>query len=335
MDDDILFVAVYVDDLIIFSNNPRTKNTIKAHLKSSFDITDIGEASFVLGMHIQRDRRAGTISIDQHKYIREILQRFNMVDCNSVSTPVDLSTKLTTEMGPPDAAGRAEMESVPYQEAVGSILFAAQVTRPDIQFAVNMVSRFIKNPGKAHWNAVKRILRYLRGTIDKKLIYRRDDTSELHGYCDADWASDVEDRRSVTGYVFMMNGGAITWNSKKQPTVALSTTEAEYMAMSSATQEATWIRNLKNEMFAHAADTKQPIVIFGDNKSALALSDKTTTFHPRTKHIDIRHHYIRDCVNNNVVRFSHKPTNDNTADILTKSLPFIKHEKCCNALNIC
>lgn len=331
--DDILFVAVYVDDLIIFSSNQKTKNSLKAHLQSTFEMTDGGEAKFVLGMHIERDRRAGTISIDQHKYIGEVLQRFNMADCNPVSTPVDVSTKLTKKMGPTDAAGREEMRSIPYQEAVGSLLFAAQVSRPDIQFAVNMVSRFSNNPGQPHWNAVKRIMRYLRGTKDKKLTYRRDSSTELHGFCDADWATDVEDRRSVTGYVFMMNDGAITWNSKKQPTVALSTTEAEYMAMSSATQEATWLRNLNIELFSHeeskTSAQSPPIQIFGDNMSALSLSDKTTSFHPRTKHIDIRHHYIRDCVNNNIVKFSHISTNEMTADILTKSLPLTKHTHCC------
>lgn len=151
-----------------------------------------------------------------------------MSDCNLVSTPVETGIKLTKEMGPKDAAEREDMANIPYQEAVGSLLFAAQVLRPDLQFAVNMVCRFSHNPGRQHWNAVKRIFRYIKGTMDARLTYRLDDEAGLHGFCDADWAGDAADRRSVTGYTFMLQGAAISWNSKKQPTVALSTTEAEY-----------------------------------------------------------------------------------------------------------
>lgn len=139
-----------------------------------------------------------------------------MSDCNLVSTPVETGIKLTKEMGPKDAAEREDMANIPYQEAVGSLLFAAQVLRPDLQFAVNMVCRFSHNPGRQHWNAVKRIFRYIKGTMDARLTYRLDDEAGLHY------------RRSVTGYTFMLQGAAISWNSKKQPTVALSTTEAEY-----------------------------------------------------------------------------------------------------------
>lgn len=328
---DVLIVAVYVDDILILSNSNSSKQYIKKQLKAAFKMTDNGEATFILGMHIERDRRAGTISIDQHKYLEEVLAYFNMDGCNPVSTPVDIGTKLTGEMAPKTEAEREEMRQVPYQQAVGKLLFAAQVSRPDIQFAVNMVSRFNKNPGRAHWNAVKRIMRYIRGTVGMKLTYRRGDSLGLHGFCDADWASDGTDRKSVTGYVYKMQGGAISWMSKKQATVALSTTEAEYMAMSTATQEAIWLRNLNNELFG--AQCKQ-IVVYGDNKSALLLSEKPTTFHSRTKHIDIRYHFIRDNVSDGTIKFIHTPTDNMTADILTKAVPLIQHVKCRNAMNI-
>lgn len=327
---DVLIVAVYVDDLLIFSSNAQSKQRIKDQLQATFKMTDNGKAKFILGMHIERDRAAGTISINQHKYLNEILERFNMADCNPVSTPVDVNAKLSTEMAPKDEAGIEEMRLIPYQEAVGSVLFAAQISRPDIQYAVNMVSRYNHNPGRAHWNAVKRILRYLRGTINMKLTYRRDDPKPLHGFCDADWANDVADRRSVTGYVFIMQGGAVSWNSRKQQTVALSTTEAEYMAMAAATQEAIWLRNLQNELFSHT----HTITIYGDNKSALMLSEKTTTFHPRTKHIDIKHHFIRDEVTNGTVQFTHTRTEDMTADTLTKAISAAQHIKCREGMNL-
>lgn len=256
-----------------------------------------------------------------------------MLDCKPVDTPVDLNQKLTKEMAPMDAAGRDEMSKVPYMEAVGSLLFAALVSRPDISFAVNMVSRFNTNPGKPHWMAVKRILRYLRGTMDVKLTYGRDDTEGLHGFCDADWASDTTDRRSVTGYVFVLQGGAITWSSKKQPTVALSTTEAEYMSMASATQEGIWLHYLYNELFGSRGKLEQ-ICIFGDNKSAIMLSDKTTSFHPRTKHIDIRHHFIRQTVSDGTIKFTHISTNNMTADCLTKAVNHTIHKHCCKRMNL-
>lgn len=163
-------------------------------------------------------------------------------------------------------------------------------SRPDIQYAVSSVSRFNANPGKAHWLAVKRIFRYLNGTIEKKLTFKRNviEKLKLIGYCDSDHASDSMDRRSVTGYMFLLQGGAISWNSKKQATVALSTTEAEYMAMSSAGQEALWLRSIHNELFGEII----PIKINCDNKGVIHLANPTA-HHPSTKHIDVRHHFIR------------------------------------------
>lgn len=330
---DIIIIAVYVDDLLVLSNNRKTKEHIKNQLLEHFKMIDNGEAKFVLGMNIERDRQAGTIRIHQGKYLREVLDRYNMTNCNPVTTPADPNAKLSAEMSSTNAADRDEMQSIPYQEAVGSILFASQVSRPDIQFAVNMVSRYNHNYGRPHWNAVKRILRYLRGTIEMGITYKRDNSDGLHGYCDADWAGDVDDRRSVTGYVFLLQGGAITWNSKKQATVALSTTEAEYMAMSAATQEAIWLSNLHNDIFGKH-NTLEHVVIYGDNKSALMLSEKTTPFHPRTKHIDIRHHFIREKVTDGTVQFIHTPTQTMSADYLTKAVSFDKHKSCRERMNV-
>lgn len=240
----MLFVAVYVDDLLLFSNDARIKRQLKDDLCKQFKMKDIGEASSVLGIRVQRDRRLGTISIDQAHYVKEIVRRFDMHDCNAVSTPMDHNQKLSAEMSPKNDFEREEMVDVPYQEAIGSIMFAAQVTRPDVCFAVNTVSRFIQNPGKAHWIAVKRILRYLNGTANARLVFNKSGNSELIGYCDADWASDIDSRRSVTGYVFLYQGAAISWNTRKQSTIAGSTTEAEYMSLSAASSEAIWLKTI-------------------------------------------------------------------------------------------
>lgn len=254
-----------------------------------------------------------------------------MSDCNTVTTPADVNQKLTTDMCPKDANAQQEMSKIPYQEAVGSILFAAQVTRPDIQFAVGAVSRYNSNPGPAHWLAVKRILRYLKGTIDVKLTYRKNTNGSLEGYCDADWASDTTDRRSTTGFVFLLNGAAVSWNSKKQQTVALSTVEAEYMAMSAATQEALWLKSLYDEIAG--GSSLGCVTIHCDNKGAIQLGEKTA-FSPRTKHIDVRHHFLREKIIEKQVKFVYVSTNNMLADNLTKAVSAEKHRLCSSGINL-
>lgn len=181
---------------------------------------------------------------------------------------------------------KREMEGVPYQEAVGSLLYLVQGTRPDIAFAVNDVSRFNSNYGRTHWTAVKRIFRYLKGTIELKLRYKKSEQPALVGYSlsDADWASDVDKRRSCTGYIFGLSGGAISWSSKRQQTVALSSAEAEYMAMSAAIQEALWLKSFGQDL-DYEVRTKA-IKIGCDSQSALALA-KSDVFRARSKHIDV------------------------------------------------
>ena len=326
----MLIVAVYVDDLLIFSNDKILKDDLKSCLQKQFKMKDFGEAKCVLGMQITRDRKSETISINQSQYIQKVLDRFDMADCNSVSIPADPNQKLTAEMSPKNQSDRESMENMPYQEAIGSLLFAAQVSRPDIQFAVGAVSRLKNNPGVAHWLAVKRIMRYLKGTIDMKLTYSKNGNEVVQGYCDSDWASDSIDRRSTTGYVFKLQGGAISWASKKQPTVALSTTESEYMAMSLATQEAIWWQGLCQELLG---EKKCLTIINCDNKGAIQLAEKTA-FSPRTKHIDVRHHFLREKVNDKVVKFVYVNTNEMLADSLTKPVTAEKHKFCSKGVNL-
>ncbi|XP_059222145.1 uncharacterized protein LOC131996444 [Stomoxys calcitrans] len=219
-----------------------------------------------------------------------------------------------------------EMKTIPYQEAVGSIMYAAQVTRPDIAYAVGVLSRFNKNYGKAHWQAVKRIFRYLKATSHYALQFSKDGSSQIDGFTDADWAGDVDDRKSTTGYVFKFQNGPISWNSKKQQTTALSTTEAEYMALSTSAQEAMWLKSLLTEL-----DEIHSIEIKCDNKSAICLSHNNT-FHARSKHIDIRHHFVRELIEEDQIKIAYIQTRDMVADILTKGLPAPKHIHCCNLL---
>jgi hypothetical protein len=196
---------------------------------------------------------------------------------------------------------------------------------------VGAVSRFNSNYGLSHWKAVKRVLRYLKGTKHYTLEYKRG-AGDIRGFCDADWANDINDRRSVTGYVFTLNGGAISWNSKKQPTVALSTSEAEYMALGQAAKEGIWLKTLLKDL-RFDSQNNHPILIFSDSQSAIALS-KNAVHHARTKHIDIRHHFIRETIEPKQVEIEFCGTNDMIADTLTKSLTRQKHNICVTSMGL-
>lgn len=320
------YVAIYVDDILIFSNNQRSKEYIKERLSKCFKMKDLGPAHYILGMKLTRDRENGKLWLNQNSYIEDMLKKFNMDQCNPISTPIDINQKITKNMCPTTEDEINEMKTIPYQEAVGSIMYAAQVTRPDIAYAVGVLSRFNKNYGKAHWQAVKRIFRYLKATSHYALQFSKDGSSQIDGFTDADWAGDVDDRKSTTGYVFKFQNGPISWNSKKQQTTALSTTEAEYMALSTSAQEAMWLKSLLTEL-----DEIHSIEIKCDNKSAICLSHNNT-FHARSKHIDIRHHFVRELIEEDQIKIAYIQTRDMVADILTKGLPAPKHIHCCNLL---
>jgi hypothetical protein len=224
------------------------------------------------------------------------------------------------------------MKRIPYQSAIGAIMYAMLGTRPDIAFAVTCLSQFCSNPGMTHWQAVKRLLRYLQGSLDTRLTYSGPVGelscippigSTLVGYCDADWASDLNDRRSISGYVFLLAGGAVSWQSKKQTTVALSSVEAEYMAMTQAGKEALWWRTFFEQL---AQPITQPVTVHADNQGAIALS-KNPAYHSRTKHIDIRYHFIRQHVSENKVSFPYVRTEQMAADGFTKPVPKDRHKE--------
>ena len=232
-------------------------------------------------------------------------------------------------MGPINEKEKEEMKNIPYQMAVGSLLYAAQATRPDIAYAVGALSKFNTNPGKEHWSALKRVLRYLRGTTHYSIVYQKSTILNIHGYADADFADDMDDGRSVSGYIFKLADAAISWSSKKQQTVARSTTEAEYMALAHATQEALWLRTVKEELQLGS----DPISIFCDNKSAIDLT-KNSMYHARTKHIDIQHHFVREAVKNKQIVISKISTDEMVADSLTKAVCRQKHEFCTAEMGI-
>lgn len=326
--DRVIIIAVYVDDFLVFSNQPRWVEYVKEQLMSKFHMKDLGKAEQVLGMRITRAEDA--VMLDQQRYIDELLRRFNMIECNPVATPVDGNQRLSKEMSPKDECEKQRMTSVPFRELIGGLQFLAQCTRPDIAYAVNSVSSFSSNPGEAHWTAAKRILRYLKGTKLMKLVYMKQEDGSFKGFSDADWGNDPESRRSITGYVFQFAGGLVSWSCRKQPTVALSTTEAEYMAMSAATQEALWWRGFQNELFG----VQLPVQISCDNRSAICLAEKEIGYSPRSKHIDLRHHFVREQVELKTIVLQYVESKQQKADVLTKPITGRKFQEAIEALGV-
>ena len=255
--------------------------------------------------------------VNQLSYTRNLLERFEMQDCKPVTTPVDASVKLQK------ATDEDELvDQQLFQSAIGRLMYLSLCTRPDIAYAIGNLVKFCAKPTKVHWTALKRVLRYLKGTTNHGILYQRQETtpeSELIGFADADWAGDVTDRRSTSGYVFCLSGGAISWRSKKQDCVALSTAEAEYVALSSAGQESVWLRKLTAEL---GQVSSHPTTIYEDNQSAISMC-KNPQYHGRAKHIDIRHHYIREQVSNKEIQVEYCPTNNMAADIFTKGTVYL------------
>jgi len=277
----MVVVAVHVDDCLTMGSFQGVVDEFKVKINGKYRMTDLGPCKWLLGVKITHDPKNGTISLSQHAYIDSILTRFNFEDLKPSSIAMDPSAPLLKSQSPATLADIAKMANVPYREAVGSLMYTAMGTRPDIAFATSTVAQFLENPGRDHWEAVKRIFRYLKGTRELSLVYggRKED---LQGWVDADGASQ-EHRRAISGYVFMVDGGAVSWTSKKQELVTLSTTEAEYVAATHAAKEAMWLRALFGETFGNIGQT---ITIFGDNKSAIALVH-SGNYHARTKRIDI------------------------------------------------
>ena len=314
----IIVVLVHVDDCTIAATSITLIADFKARISEHVEITDLGELHWLLGIEIKRDRERHTIHLSQRSYIDSILRRYGLQDLKPVSIPMDVNIRLTTAQSPSTTAEIAQMRDVPYHEAVGSLMYAALGTCPDIAFAVQTVSRFSMKPGPVHWEAVKRIFRYLKGTMELWLSYGMS-RMDLTGYTDAD-GSMAEDRHAISGYAFLIHGGAVSWSAKRQEIIALSTTEAEYVAITHAAKEALWLRVLLSQLFELDLNTT---TLFSDNKSAIELT-KDHQYHARTKHIDIRFHFIRYIVENGSIRLVYCPTDDMTADMLTKALPSVK-----------
>ena len=228
-----------------------------------------------------------------------------------------------------ESSGKEEESSFSYRDFIGALMYVSTGTRPDIAHVVNFLSQFKNCPNDRHWRAAKRILRYPKGNMDKGLVYRKDNTG-LVSMADADWGNSIMNRRSYTGYSFILSGGAVSWCSRKQKTVATSSTEAEYMCLSEAAKEAIFCIGFLREL-GYGGIAK--VSLFNDNQSAIKLA-KNPVFHSRSKHIEIRFHFIRQAIQDYPILLEYLPTEEMSADVLTKALPIDKHRKCANGLGL-
>lgn len=316
-------LGIYVDDVIIASESIDYINDIKTSLNSRFKMKDLGSLNYFLGVNI--DTRNEGIFLHQSSCISSMLTKFGFDNCKSVSTPTDVSCPLDKTNDNDEL-----FDNETYQSAVGTLLYLSIRTRPDINFAVSNVAKFSSCPSSKHWVAVKRIFRYLKGTDSFGLFYSRHHNNEFVGYSDSDWAGDKTDRKSTSGYCFKIGDSLISWRSNKQTCVALSTAEAEYVALAAASQEAIWLNELFRDM---NFEYDSPMTIYEDNQSAIALANNPRN-HPKTKHIDIKYHFIRDLVKQSRIKIEYCPTELMLADIFTKPITTDKFIKLRNMIGM-
>ena len=328
--DEFTLTSTYTDDVFGASSTEEGATKAKQEIENCFEIKDVGELGYILGIRVDRDEGTGAISLSQTAYLQRVLERFGMTDCNPKSTPLPPGISLSEDDSPKTDEDYHFMKDKPYREALGSCMWVQVATRLDIAFAISVLSRFQSNPGPAHWKAMLHLLAYLKGTINYRITYSRGGDLSPIGFVDADYAGDVDTRRSTSGYVFTMAGGPVSWSSKRQATVALSTTEAEYMSLTRTAQQVLWTYSFMSEV---GLTREFPAILHGDNTSSIALT-LNTKGHARAKHIDIRHHYIRERVSKGEIKVLHVPSEDNLADILTKPLQRITHQKLVRALKM-
>lgn len=316
-DERTLIVALYVDDMVIFAPSVEAMKPLKQALARRFEMKDLGEAKLILGIRITRDREAGSMTLDQTHYVKDVIEEQNVR--TGAHTPADGYGRLTAREKTETVAGVQA-----YQALLGKLNWIVRGTRPDIAFAVQKLSQCAHAPTTRHMEGAWHVLRYLNRHETFAITYARRQDSNLVGYADADFAADAS-RRSTMGYIFSLAGGAVSWSSKLQRSVSTSTTEAEYLALGHAAKEAVWLRNFLAQIGCPELQTETTSV-YGDNQGAIALV-KNPEFHARTKHIDVSAHFIRELEADKVIRLGYISSDRMRADCLTKPLKRISHER--------
>ena len=319
-----IILIVYVDDIIAAGHGDNWIEPLCHQLEEHFEIVYDGEADWCLGMGIDHNSD-GSIKIHQSKYIDDMLNNFNMTDSNPVSTPMLVGYD-------DDADSPPVSDDTPYASLVGSLNYAAVCTRPDISYAVSVLSKHLKNPTQNHWQAAKRVLRYLKGTKDYGLTYDApsSDINVLTGYCDASYAS-TSDARSISGNCFLLNMAAVLWSASAQKIVATSTAESEYYSLGTACQDAIFLRELLSTV---DLQQEHPTLIYEDNTACLAIASNPITS-KKARHIKVKYHFVRQLIEDKEIEVKYKPTDDMLADLFTKPLDSEKHSKfTCLIMNI-
>jgi len=315
----VTILAVYVDDMIITGDDTLEITRLKCNLSKEFEVKDLGQLRYFLGIEIARSPRG--IVLSQRRYVLDLLDETGMLGCRPASTPIEQNHKICAEYGDP-------VDKERYQRLVGRLIYLCH-TRPDITYAVSIVSRYMHDPRSGHLDAVYRILRYLKSSPGKGLWFKRNGHLEVEGYCDADWASCLDDRRSTSGYCTFVGGNLVAWRSKKQPVVSRSTAEAEFRAMSVCLSEMLWVKNLLSELKL----MKGTLKLWCDNKSALSIATNPVQ-HDRTKHVEIDRFFIKEKIDNGILELSHVNSCDQVADCLTKGLGVKECNLACNKMGM-
>ena len=319
-----IYILVYVDDILVAAKDMAAVASIKERLTSTFDVRDLGEAKYFLGMSLDRNRQEHTLKMSQQRLASELVDKYGLKEGKTKNVPMSPDIKLIQA----EVDKVLDKEVYQYSELVGSLLYLSICTRPEISQAVGVLARYMSRPSMEHWTAAKAVLRYIAGTLDQGITFRQTE-APVEGYCDADYAGDLDTRRSTTGFVFILSGGAISWSSKLQPTVAVSTTEAEYMASAQAVKEALWLKKLLWDFGIQTG----AITIFSDNQGAIKLL-KHPIASVRSKHIDVIHHFARERVSRKEVIFEYCSTSNMVADCFTKALPPGKFGLCCAGMGV-
>ncbi|KAL3613382.1 hypothetical protein CASFOL_042795 [Castilleja foliolosa] len=306
-----VLMVLYVDDILLAANNKEMLYETKKFLSNNFEMKDLGEASFVLGIQIHRDRSRGILGLSQKSYIEKVLLRYGMQGCKPTDAPIAKGDKLSLKQCPKSDLEVKEMHKVPYASVVGSLMYAQVCTRPDIAFIVGMLGRYLSNHGMDHWIAAKRVLRYLQRTKDYMLTYKKSDQLEIIGYSDSDYGGCLDTNRSTSGYIFLLAGGAISWKIAKQTLV--------FIACHLASNHALWLRNFVTGLRI-LGGIERPLMIYCDNQSAVVFSNNNGTS-SRSKHIGIKFLVVKERVQSGQIAIEHIATDFMIADPLTKGLP--------------
>ena len=325
-----VYLLLYVDDMLLISKSKAQIEELKGKLHAEFDMKDLGCAKKILGMLIEGNRKNYSLKLHQMPYLQKLVLKFGMSDSKCNTMPLASHFILSKAQSPKTESDRLKMETIPYANAIGFVMYSMISTRPDLSYSISLLSRFMSNPGCDHWNALKWLLRYIKSTENVSLNFcKRNSTLDLVGYVDSDFAGDRDSRKSTTAYQFTLGGNCISWKSQLQPLVALSTTEAEYVAVTDEFKEAIWLQGFLKE----AKLLDGTVTVYSDSQSAIHLG-KNPVYHERTKHVDVRYHFVRDMISKGEVNLQKIPTENNPADMGTKVVTLAKFKHCLNLLHV-